>query len=202
VGPVKIAQSSQVRTRSPASDTGAADRKRPQPLPAATPVMERPSSARFLRPVTFSLRLRTELRRCHLRRGGRAGIHRFEEKDQVDEPLGVCDADEHRLGLPSGNERSFGERSMRRAERVNTRRTTAARTERAGRCRGRLAFSSSGDTDLGYSKNLRPAPTLSIHQPSPPRNACKRTVSPFENLAAAHFPLITTSRTTAPANDL
>jgi hypothetical protein len=54
-----------------------------------------------------------------------------------------------------------------------------------------------------YSNNCRPAPTLAIHQNWPgAAGAPNRTVSPFENLAAAHCPLITTSRTTAPANDL
>jgi hypothetical protein len=55
---------------------------------------------------------------------------------------------------------------------------------------------------LDYSKKLRPAspPTVSIHQASPTsRNS---TVSPFENLAAASRPLITTSTTIASANDL
>jgi hypothetical protein len=66
--------------------------------------------------------------------------------------------------------------------------------------RGALAIVEGGGHR--YSKNLRPAPTLAIHQPSPPRNSSNRTVTPFENLAAARFPLITMSCTTAPANDL
>ena len=44
-----------------------------------------------------------------------------------------------------------------------------------------------------YSKNWRPAPTLSIHQEPPMSLSKNRTVSPFENLAAARCPLITTS---------
>lgn len=53
-----------------------------------------------------------------------------------------------------------------------------------------------------YSKNRRPAPTLSIHQNRlGAAAATNRTVSPFENLAAARCPLITTSSTTAPASD-
>jgi hypothetical protein len=52
-----------------------------------------------------------------------------------------------------------------------------------------------------YSKNLRPAPILAIDQSTLVTSPKSRTVSPFENLAAAQLPLITMSCTTAPAND-
>jgi hypothetical protein len=52
-----------------------------------------------------------------------------------------------------------------------------------------------------YSKNLVPAPTPTIAQERLIPTSRNSTLSPFENLAAAQIPLITTSYTSAAAND-
>src|SRR6188474_938910 len=71
-----------------------------------------------------------------------------------------------------------------------------------GRQPVRLAVAIARNQRIDYSKKLRPAspPTLSIHQASP--TSKNSTVSPFENLAPAWRPLITTSTTVVSANDL
>jgi|SRR5688500_17001319 hypothetical protein len=101
---------------------------------------------------------------------------------------------ERRLGLGgSGAMEDSGERSPGSSSQrlVTSNATTSCHDRREKLARRALAVVES--CWHRYSKSLRPAPTLSIHQNSPPKATTNRTVSPFENLAAAHFPLIAMS---------